>query len=121
MIAEIMGKKLKIDVGLAKGKRGAEKELHIDRARDIARDKIAAARQLAALLGVDEVYAVGGAQAIAALAYGTVHYWALGLFNLAIDPRARPIRGGGGAAKKNLVKGAIITCLESLGADRFAQ
>jgi hypothetical protein len=44
-----------------------------------------------------------------------------GLFNLAIDPRARPIRGGGGAAKKNLVKGAIITCLEPLGADRFAQ
>ncbi|PHM20523.1 MAG: hypothetical protein CK604_06250 [Curvibacter sp. PD_MW3] len=39
----VRGKKLKIDVGLAKGKRGAEKELHIDRARDIARDKIAAA------------------------------------------------------------------------------
>lgn len=39
----VAGKKLKIDVGLAKGKRGAEKELPIDRARDIAREKIAAA------------------------------------------------------------------------------
>jgi integrase len=39
----VRGKKLKIDVGLAKGKRGAEKELPIDRARDIARDKIASA------------------------------------------------------------------------------
>ena len=34
----VRGKKLKIDVGLAKGKRGAEKELPIDRARYIARD-----------------------------------------------------------------------------------
>jgi integrase len=39
----VRGKKLKIDVGLAKGKRGAEKELPIDRARDLARDKIASA------------------------------------------------------------------------------
>lgn len=39
----VRGKKLKIDVGLAKGKRGAEKELPIDRARDVARDKIASA------------------------------------------------------------------------------
>jgi hypothetical protein len=44
-----------------------------------------------------------------------------GLFYLAVDPRARPIRGGRRAPQKNLVKGAIITCLESLGADRFAQ
>lgn len=39
----VKGKKLKIDVGLAKGKRGGEKKLPIDSARDIARDKIASA------------------------------------------------------------------------------
>ena len=37
----VRGKKLKIDVGLARGKRGAEKEMSIEKARDTARDKIA--------------------------------------------------------------------------------
>jgi hypothetical protein len=44
-----------------------------------------------------------------------------GLFNLAVDPRARPIRGGRRASQKNLVKSAIIACLKPLRSDCLAQ